>query len=616
LPVTILCQAAKYTAIASSCFKNSYMHLHKKLPALLLSIFITIAYISCQKELSGDGTILTPVDDQVQTTASVQGYVTNESGQPVNGALVTSGIATTTTDAKGYFRFPDIRLSKNNGYVKVTMPGYFTGSRSFITNTGRVNHIRIQLIPKTNAGSIDAAAGGSVSLSSGISISLQAGSVVNAATNAAYSGTVKVAVAWIDPSSGSLTDQMPGDLRGVTTTGGEVGLQTFGMIAAELTGNSGELLQIATGKKATVNFTIPASLASSAPTTIALWYFDETAGRWKEDGIATKTGNTYIAAVSHFSFWNCDAKFPLVNFTATIINGNKSPLVNAQVRIKRVVNNSFGYGITDSTGYVSGAIPANEDLVLEVLDQCGNVIYSQNTGPFSGNANLGTITVTNSTTSLITVSGSITDCSNAAVTKGYVEIYISNRYYRVAVNNGNYTATITNCNPNAILTIIGVDNVANQQSAPQTVTISSQAVVIPVFQACGTSSLQTIDYTVDAIPYNIIAPPDSIYTGGSGTTTPPNSNDGYIGGYSPANSTNRISFSFNAATATPGTYPLNYVSVGQVDSTLIATASPVITITQYGAPGQFIIGNFTVQLKKLSDNSLHPVTCNFRIRRR
>jgi len=58
------------------------------------------------------------------------------------------------------------------------------------------------------------------------------------------------------------------------------------------------------------------------------------------------------------------------------------------------------------------------------------------------------------------------------------------------------------------------------------------------------------------------------------------------------------------------------VSVGQVDSTVIATPSPVITITQYGASGQFIVGNFSVQIKKLSDNSLHPVTCNFKIRRR
>jgi len=138
---------------------------------------------------------------------------------------------------------------------------------------------------------------------------------------------------------------------------------------------------------------------------------------------------------------------------------------------------------------------------------------------------------------------------------------------------------------------------------------------VPAFQACGTSSLQTINYTVDATTYNITAPPDSIYTSVAGTT-PPNSNDSYVVGYSVTNSTNRITFSFNATTPVPGTYPLKFVSVAQVDSTIISTSAPVVNITQYGISGQFIIGNFSVQLKKLSDNSLHPVTCNFKIRRR
>ena len=289
--------------------------------------------------------------------------------------------------------------------------------------------------------------------------------------------------------------------------------------------------------------------------------------------------------------------------------------MHAQIRIKRVVNNAAGYGITDSTGYVSGKIPSNEALVLEVLDQCGNTIYSQNAGPYNADVKLGTITVVTSNTSLVTVSGTLTDCSNAVVTNGYVEIYLSNRYYKVAVNNGNYNATVTNCTPNTSLTIIGVDNVANQQSSPQTVAISSQTVVIPAFQACGTSSLQTIDYTVDSATFNITAPPDSIYTSVAGTT-PPNSNDGYVIGYSATNAANRITFSFNATAPAPGTYPLKYVSVKQVDSTVIATPTPVVTITQYGSSGQFIIGNFSVQLKKLSDNSLHSVTCNFKIRRR
>jgi hypothetical protein len=44
--------------------------LHKKLTVLLLAIFITVAYISCQKQLEGDGITITTL-----TSASVEGYV-------------------------------------------------------------------------------------------------------------------------------------------------------------------------------------------------------------------------------------------------------------------------------------------------------------------------------------------------------------------------------------------------------------------------------------------------------------------------------------------------------------------------------------------------------------
>ena len=586
--------------------------LHKKMTVLLAAVIVMLIFHSCQKGLIGDDTtITTPVDDITQVNASVEGYVTDENGLPVNGAVVTSGIAGTSTDNKGYFRFNNISLSKNNGYVKVVVPGYFTGSRSFFTNVGRVNHVRIQLIPKANIGNIDAVAGGQIALPSGLGIILPAGSVVNVASGAPYAGTVKVAAAWINPVSAALPEQMPGDLRGITSNGLEAGLQTFGMVAVELTGSGGELLQIATGKKATVNFPVPASIASSAPASIAIWYFDENAGRWKEDGTATKTGNGYVADVSHFSFWNCDAQFPLITFSATVLTTAGKPLVNAQVRIRRTANNGAGYGMTDSAGYVSGKIPVNEALVLEVLDQCGTVIYSQNIGPYTSNISLGNITASNSTTSLLTISGGITDCSNLPVTNGYVLFYINGRYYRTSVTNGNYSISITNCSTVVSLTVLGVNNSTNEQSSPQTVSIGSQNVVIPAFQACGTSTLQTLDYTVDGTNYIITSPPDSVFCSITGSGT---NNYNYIGGYN-TGSTKRITFSFTGAVTGTGNYPINYMTVSQVDSASIITTSPVVTITQYGTTGQFIVGNLSVQLKKMSDNSIHPVSCTFRVRR-
>lgn len=77
---------------------------------------------------------------------------------------------------------------------------------------------------------------------------------------------------------------MPGSLRGTRTDSPEVVLQSFGMVAVEITGANGEALQLANGKTASISFSIAPSLLSFAPARIPLWYFDENTGLWKEEG--------------------------------------------------------------------------------------------------------------------------------------------------------------------------------------------------------------------------------------------------------------------------------------------------------------------------------------------
>jgi len=81
-------------------------------------------------------------------------------------------------------------------------------------------------------------------------------------------------------------------------------------------------LQLATGKNATVTFPIATATQSTAPATIPLWFFDETKGMWIEQGSATKTGNTYVGTVSHFTWWNCDWGGGPLTYTATFVDQN------------------------------------------------------------------------------------------------------------------------------------------------------------------------------------------------------------------------------------------------------------------------------------------------------
>ena len=75
---------------------------------------------------------------------------------------------------------------------------------------------------------------------------------------------------------------------------------------------SGEKLQLKTGKTAEIAAQIPAKILGEAPSEIAMWYFDNGLGLWKEEGKAKKENGKYIANVSHFSCWNYDYYLPSI----------------------------------------------------------------------------------------------------------------------------------------------------------------------------------------------------------------------------------------------------------------------------------------------------------------
>ncbi len=591
---------------------------------LLLVLSAGLFFYSCQREIKWPeqptGPNETAVNDAERVSGGVNGIVINENNQPMAGVTVRSGTNTTTTDRYGVFQFRNIQLSKANGTVSVEKNGYFTGYRSFVAVEGLINNVRIKMLPKSNSGSFDAAAGGMVSLGSGAKLQMPANSVTDAA-GTAYTGNVNVAMTWIDPSSADLPFNMMGDLRGVLTNGAERGLSTFGMIGVEMTGGTGQALKVAPGKTAELSFPIPASLQAAAPDSIDLWHFDEATARWKQEGKAGKTGAMYVAKVSHFSFWNCDAPFPLIDLCMSFKDDHGAPLNNVQVRIKRIVNGTYGYGRTDSTGSLCGKVPKNENLELQLLDICGNPFYTQAIGPFTTNSTLPVITVTLPAATSLTISGTLTTCASTNVVNGAAAIYIEGGHqYTVAVTNGVFSVTIPRCTNTAInYTVLGVDYATLQQSIPVSGTGTTGTVNVGTLQACGTSSLEYIEVMIDGTPFTLATPADYINYNDSTGAAPYLFNTWISGARQNSGTTSGgIQFSFRHNQSVATGLPLDFVYVsagpGMTNSQSFAAGAASVNTTVFGAaPGGFVEGNFTVQMNL--GGTPRTVVCNFRVRR-
>jgi hypothetical protein len=567
----------------------------------------------CQREVSYIGTG-DPGQSQLPDPlkANLQGNVLDENGQPAANVVVKVGSEMTATDTKGYFRINNAPLDKNASLVSAEKTGYFTAYRTFSATSG-TNQVVIKLTKKNLGGTITGTAGGDISLTNGTKISLPANGIVKASDNSNYTGTVNVYAAYIDPTAADILDRVPGSFMANDKEGKRVLLSSYGMMAVELESSAGEKLQIKSGSTATLTSPIPSIAQASAPATIPLWYVDEATGLWKEEGTATKQGNNYVGTVNHFTYWNCDVPVKTVMLSATFKMANGQPLVNASIVIKPTTGNYYGsaHGFTDSLGQINGPVPANMDLVLQVIDGCNSPVYSQNIGPYNEKINLGTITVPTTTPGVVTVKGKLTNCSGGNVTKGYAIVSINNLVHYAKVDgSGNFSTNYVLCTINGQnAQMLGVDETAQQQGNTATLLVSSPATDFGTVSACGTVSTESIDYTLDGTTYHFGAS-DSLlaYSADSVGTA---SDFTYVMG---AKSPDFIQFRINTTAQTAGTYQLTSISVQSYFQTIVI--SPLnVNLTSYAtSAGQFFQGSFTGQFKDGS-NVTHAISCTFRVRR-
>lgn len=586
----------------------------KTLKALSLCCLLILA-AACQKDFTIDNGAQLPAKN---ITTSVSGRVTDQTGIPVSGATVRAGSSFATTDINGKFQIENANLVDQAAFVRVEKPGYFNGSRTFVAQANQKHYAEIQLLTKNIAGSINGATGGSINLLNGSSISLPANSVVDESTGAAYSGMVQVSVAWIDPTSTELFRQMPGDLRGIDEAGRENNLQSFGMLAVELNGSSGQKLQIAKGKQASLKFPLPASVQAAAPATIPLWSFNETTGLWKQEGTATKSGNLYLAEVSHFSFWNCDAAFLNVNFSATFVDQNGKPLMNRLVKITRsgpsngILLTTFAY--TDTAGHVAGRVPQNEAMVLQVLGSynCSQQLYTQNIGPYAPNtnANLGVVVVNTGVNINYTLTGAVNNCNGTPVASGMVNVVTGSGVYRADIINGNFLVSFPGCAASQSITYIATDYSGQQQGTSVTTTINAGNNNLGTITACGSNVNEFISFTFKGSTYTL-TPPDSLMGETWSFQIPMTT----VTGFTPFTSS-YVNVSMTTRGQALGSFNLDNMdlTIGQ-NNYFDAITTGTTTFTEFGQVNQFISGTVSTMLKDSLSQTPYPFNCTFRVRR-
>lgn len=403
----------------------------------LLALFACVALATitgCRKD---DTNPIGGGDNKSSVTTTIAGIVSNENGDGMSNVAVSAHGQTVTTNEHGLFLIRNVRVPEDRCFVVVKKEGYFTASRAEIPKSEGVTHMRLGLMRLEASYTLQSAVGGTVTLKEGGSVQFPANGFVTE-DGQSYTGTVKVAARWLNPTSSNFFQFFPGDFAAQRADGSEAFLYSFGVLNVELFSQNGAKLNLASGKKAVLHYPIPAAMQAQAPSAMPLWYFDETLGIWKEEGSAIKQGNTYTGEVAHFTPWNCDLPVPMA-----IVHGqvhcNTQPVANVIVRVGQ------SEVITDGEGKYRCAVRADIATIISVDGKRNDDMSTTvpvSVGPLTQNQVLEQNIVVGPCPSYLT--GILVDCNDQPI-EGIAEIMSPDGYrYALIGRDGSFNIRVKN----------------------------------------------------------------------------------------------------------------------------------------------------------------------------
>ncbi|CAM3300301.1 hypothetical protein FLLO111716_01930 [Flavobacterium longum] len=468
---------------------------------LLFCSFLALVLFSCNPS-DDNGSSITDEQFAENFGPSVSrdfiGQIVDNDNHAISGATVSIGSQSVQTDANGIFILNDASVHEKFAFVKVTKTGFIDGSRAMVPTSGK-NNVKIMLIPITPVATVSSGETTDVDLPNGTKVTFDG--AFQTEDGASYTGDVNVSMYHLETSNENLQYLMPGMLYAKGEDNQPKVLETFGMLNVELRGSAGQKLQIKSGHNAGISMKIDDSQMATAPQSIPIWHFDETVGYWKQEGTATKQGNAYVGEVSHFSWWNCDQFDTPAFVNITLTNSDGVALANVGVGLDATGLQS-AMQITDQNGQVNGAVPAGQTLMMKIYDTCGNITFSQQIGPFSGNASQNVVIDSSEALSTV-VSGKLVTCDGGVVENGYVCMENGMRTSFAILSEGNFTFTTLVCGPDENFDLIGYDADNVQTTGRLSYAFNEGNTNVGSLPVCSAID-EFLVYTVDNMPANFI----------------------------------------------------------------------------------------------------------------
>ena len=558
----------------------------------LLLLSIVLAFSACRKDI--DQFILQPGgQDPELVTGTALGKVRSLDGAPLEGALVRlHGGVSALSDGSGFYFIPDAEAPALDALLEVSMNGFFPAYQHLPWTEKGELRTDIRLVPKSFSGSLSGETGGQLAIGQGFLLDIpQQG--LEYPTGDPFTGTVQVYAYWIDPGDPEFLQLAPAGARGLDANRELRYLNSYGILAMELTDENGLPLRTAPGKTMDLHFPVPGALTGTAPSELALWSFDPEAGLWNESATATLSNQYYHGKAPSGLFWNVAGSSLLVQVKGWVQQPGSGPAREVEVLAWETNGSLLARTSTQNQGQFVLVLPGDAPATLQLLDLCGNEQYTQDLPALSGNVSLNPIPLPSE--NLVPVKGRLVDCDEAPVSLGYMQAIIGDKEVLMPLVGGAFSALLPVC-PEDVVTLIGFDLVRNFQTAP--LSFSASGPIDAGDWILCNDAPEYISYNLDG-EVQFSSDPGFEVNGSVSTIL---------------DSTLGVSLSFEGTG--PGTFPVlqDGFSLGNLATVNTLGIDLLLNISRYDPPGGYVIGSFNGKVTEVGAQE-HQVSGVFKLQR-
>lgn len=308
-------------------------------------------------------------DAVTQDAGTVAGRVVSlTNNAPVGGATVKTERDTETTAADGTFSVT--ASAGDRAIVRVEANGFADAFSVARVRSGQISQLGIKLVPIGSTTTVSVASGDTVLVpNSAARLTIPANSLVPR-VGGTPAGSVTVSLTPLNPAED--TSLMPGGFNGISAGGGSTRpIESFGALLIDIRDIAGTRYNLAQGKTATIRIPL-GTQSSNPPSTVPLWFFDETTGVWREEGTATLQGSDsnqfYEGDITRITYWNADQVLETIVVNGCVKDANGRLVTNAVVKTEGIDYTGTAADVTAADGTFSVAMRKSGQANLRVVE--------------------------------------------------------------------------------------------------------------------------------------------------------------------------------------------------------------------------------------------------------